>query len=71
MMFGRIFPKLFGHDEKMAFKGLFKVYALEGSGKKTKLKRHTVRVTGLVVDGVGYGKATCKKPAVSWTVTVK
>ena len=32
-------------------------------GKATKLKKHTVNVTGVVVDGVGYGVATCKKPA--------
>ena len=53
------------------FKGSFKVYALEGSGKKTKLKTYTVNVNGFVLDGVGYGTATCKKPAVSWTVTVR
>ena len=53
------------------FKGSFKVYALEGSGKKTKLKTYTVNVNGFVLDGVGYGTATCKKPAVSWTVTVE
>ncbi len=45
--------------------------ALEGAGATTKLKTYTVNVSGVVVDGVGYGKATCKKPAVSWTVTVK
>ena len=43
------------------------MYALEG----TKLKKYTVNVNGIVVDGVGYGAATCKKPAVSWPVTVK
>ena len=26
---------------------------------------------GVVVGGVGYGTATCKTPAVSWSVTVK
>ena len=53
------------------FKGSFKVYSLEGEGKATKLKKYTVNVTGVVVDGVAYGVATCKKPAASWTVTVK
>ena len=53
------------------FKGSFKVYALEGSGKKTKLKTYTVNVNGFALDGVGYGTATCKKPSVSWTVTVE
>ena len=41
------------------------------SGKKTKLKTYTVNVSGAVVGGVGYGMATCKKPALSWSVTVK
>ena len=27
--------------------------------------------SGVVVDGVGYGIATCKKPAAIWAVTVK
>ena len=53
------------------FKGSFKVYALEGEGKKTKLKKYTVNVSGFVLDGVGYGTATCKKPAISWSVTVR
>ena len=38
---------------------------------KTKLKKHTVKVAGLVVDGLGYGEATCKKPAASWAVMVR
>ena len=38
---------------------------------KTKLKKYTVKVTGVVVDGVGHGVATCKKPVVSWTVKVQ
>ena len=63
--------KLTYTPKKGTFKGSFKVYALEGSGKKTKLKTYTVNVSGVVVDGVGYGTATCKKPAVSWTVTVE
>ena len=53
------------------FKGSFKVYALQGSGKKTKLKSYTINVSGAVVGGVGYGMATCKKPALAWPVTVK
>ena len=53
------------------FKVSFKVYALEGEGAKTKLKSYTVNVNGAVVGGVGYGMATCKKPALSWSVTVK
>ena len=52
------------------FKGSFKVYALEGSGAKTKLKKYTINVSGVVVEGVGYGEATCKKPSVVWAVSV-
>ena len=55
------------------FKGSFKVYALEDtSGGKKKLKKYTANVTGVVVDGTGYGQATIKKPAVGpWTVVVE
>ena len=57
--------------KKGTFKGSFKVYALEGAGKSTKLKKYSFNVTGVVVDGAGYGVATCKKPSVSWSVTVE
>ena len=50
-----------------SFKGSFKVYALEGG----RLKKHTFSVTGVVAGGVGYGRATCRRPAASWTVTVR
>ena len=64
--------KLTYTPKKGTFKGSFKVYALEGEGKATKLKKYTVNVTGVVVGGVGYGVATCKKPAAGpWTVTVE
>ena len=56
--------------KKGTFKGTFKVYALEGTGTKTKLKKYTMKVNSVVVDGVGYGTATCKKPAVTWDVRV-
>ena len=50
------------------FKGSFKVYALEGG----KLKKYTVNVTGLVVDGNGTSEAMCKKPKLGpWSVTVE
>ena len=55
------------------FKGSFKVYALEdlSSGKK-KLKKYTANVTGVVVDGIGVGQATIKKPTAGpWLVTVE
>ena len=62
--------KLTYTPKKGTFKGSFKVYTLEGTGKATKLKKYTINVSGFVLDGVGYGNATCKKPAVSWPVTV-
>ena len=60
------------------FKGAFKVYALAGGGSpgtarptKKKLVKYTVNVIGFVVDGVGYGEASCKKPAGTWAVMVE
>ena len=63
--------KLTYTPKKGTFKGSFKVYALEGSGKAMELKKYTVNVSGFVLDGIGYGTATCKKPAISWPMTVK
>ena len=63
--------KLTYTPKKGMFKGPFKVYALEGEGKAKKLKKYTVSVSGVVVDGIGYGTATCKNPAASWSVTVR
>ena len=63
--------KLTYTPKKGTFKGSFKVYALEGEGKATKLKKYTVKVSGVVVGGVGYGTATCKTPALNWAVTVR
>ena len=63
--------KLTYTPKKGTFKGSFKMYALEGSGKATKLKKYTIKVSGVVVGGVGHGTATCKKPAASWSVTVR
>jgi len=63
--------KLSYTPKKGTFKGSFKVYALEGEGRATKLKKYTAKVTGVVVDGVGYGTATCKQPVASWSVTVR
>jgi hypothetical protein len=40
-----------------SFKGSFKAYADVGG----KLKTTTVNVTGVMIDGVGYGTATIKK----------
>lgn len=44
------------------FKGTFNVYALQGALGKEKLKKYIVSVSGIVVEGRGFGKATCKKP---------
>ena len=54
------------------FKGSFKVYALEGFEGKKKLKKYSAKVTGVVVDGKGYGQATIKKPSAGpWPVVVE
>ena len=63
--------KLTYTPKKGTFKGSFKVYALEGAGKAAKLKKYTVKVTGVVVDGVGYGVAISKTPAARWPVRVE
>ena len=63
--------KLTYTPKKGTFKGTFKLYELKGEGKSTKLKKYTVNIGGVVVDGVGYGKATSKKPSFTWSVTVK
>ena len=52
------------------FKGSFKLYATTG-GDKPSLKKHSVKVIGLMVDGAGVGWATLKKPSAEWTVTIE
>ncbi len=53
---------------KGTFKGSFKMYAIENN----RLKRYSVKVSGIVVDGVGYGTATATKPgAATFGVSVK
>jgi hypothetical protein len=42
------------------FKGRFKVYSLETSAGKTRLKKTSLSVVGFVIDGVGHGQATVK-----------
>ena len=63
--------KLTYTPSKGTFKGTFKVYEIQTVGGRKTLKKHSVKVTGLVVDGVGYGIATLKTPAVSWAVWVE
>jgi hypothetical protein len=63
--------KLSYTPKKGTFKGSFKLFTLQGEGKGRKLKKYTVKVSGVVVNGVGYGIATCKRPAGGpWAVTV-
>jgi hypothetical protein len=57
--------------KKGTFKGSFKVYVMQGGAGAMKLKKYTFKVSGVVVDGVGYGTATCRNPAVSWPVMVR
>ena len=59
--------KLSYSSKNGTFKGTFKVYAIENN----KLKKYTVKVSGVVVDGVGYGVATSKKPLVDWSLIVE
>ena len=62
--------KLSYAPKKGTFKGGFKVCALQGDGGGMKLKKYAVKISGVVVDGVGYGVATSKNPAMSWPITV-
>lgn len=48
-------------SRKGTFKGSFKVYVLETSGTVPRLKKHTARVSGIVVGGLGYGQAEIKQ----------
>lgn len=49
------------------FKGSFKLYAILNG----KLKKYTVKVTGVVIDGEGAGVAKLAKPSSTWNVSVK
>ena len=49
------------------FKGSFKIHFLEGG----RLKSMKAAVNGVLVDGVGYGTATVKKPALKWPIRVE
>ena len=60
------------------FKGSFKLYTWNrpmygtASNVRPKLKKHTVNVIGLVVNGRGIGTASCKKPSAGpWNVKVE
>ena len=49
-----------------SFSGSFTVYALENN----KLKKHKATVTGVLINGIGYGTATIKKLG-SWAITIE
>ena len=53
--------KLTYMPNKGTFKGAFKVYALETASSGLKLKNYSAKVSGIVVDGVGYGIASIGK----------
>ena len=55
--------------KKGTFSGSFKVYAVDTSGTKHRLRRLSAKVTGIVVDSVGYGKAEIRNVG-SFPVTV-
>ena len=61
--------KLRYNAKKGTFSGSFKVYVLDTSGTKPRLKKHSAKVSGIVVDSVGYGKAEIKKVGI-FPVTV-
>ena len=42
------------------FKGSFTAFSEDGRGKTPKLKKTRISVTGVVVDGYGYGQATIR-----------
>ena len=42
------------------FSGSFKVYALDTSGAKPRLRKHLAKVSGIVVGALGYGRAEIK-----------
>lgn len=48
------------------FKGSFKIYAIQNG----RLKKLTVKVSGVVADGTGYGIATLPSSGATWAVTV-
>ena len=50
-----------------SFKGSFKMYAEDTAGR---LKKHTVKVSGVMVNGIGYGTATASGLG-SWPVSIE
>ena len=59
--------KLSYNSKTGLFKGSFKLYAEYDKGKK-----YTVTVSGLLIDGIGYGQAFLKKPAYGpWNISIR
>ena len=50
------------------FKGTFTVYLTSGAPESPKMKRLRFKVSGVVVDGVGYGRASCNGVDVAVTL---
>lgn len=48
------------------FKGSFKIYTMNAG----RVKKFSVKVTGVVVDGVGYGTTTFNKAPAGWSILV-
>ena len=59
--------KLNYQSKTSTFKGSFTAYALDGA----RLKQFKFNVTGVVVDGMGIGIATCRKAGITLDVFVK
>ncbi|MCR5414500.1 MAG: hypothetical protein K6F50_07225 [Kiritimatiellae bacterium] len=57
--------------KKGTFKGSFKIYELQTVRGRKKLKKHNVKFSGIVAGSEGRGKATLKKPAAEWPVTIR
>ena len=57
------------NPKKGTFSGSFKVYAVDTSGTKPRLSKHVAKVTGIVVESLGYGTAEIKNFG-SFPVTV-
>lgn len=50
-----------------SFTGSFKAYSNEGG----RIRAYALKVTGVLVNGYGYGLATLKKPACTIAVTIR
>ena len=58
--------KLTYKSKEGSFTGSFTVYAIENG----KLKKHKASISGVLVNGIGYGTATIKKIG-TWAIEIK